>query len=462
MGIIEKKKLAEDKISEIRTQLKAANDDFAAKRKAFGDSEADPTDPATPEFKALDESGQKKDQLATALETATKAYGVLVGVDPADPDGDAKAQELLIERKPGAGMETYGKRLEDSDEFKTLIDSGVFKSKAAFGTRQLIEELASREETKDLIGMGNPDVGLGNLIDPQRGPLIPQNLRPIKITNLIAKGLTDSTSIKFPVETVVSQDAAFVKDPTTEMPVGSGDPEVTAVQAGVKPKTTLAFDIRTFEVETLPVWLPVHRNSMEDIPFLRSFIDARLGNQLDQKIEDEIIAGDGTGENFTGILETDGIGLVNPADGIAFLEGIHHGITLVRLAFEEPQAVGIHPLDWEKIRLLREMVIAQTEDPEDPQTLVPTGQYMFGPPSQAGTTTVWGLTPIITTAIPEGTALVGDYSQAMLWLRAGMRISASDSHEDYFTRNLVAILAEMRAAFGVLKPPAFAKVEIDG
>ena len=34
----------------------------------------------------------------------------------------------------------------------------------------------------------------------------------------------------------------------------------------------------------------------------------------------------------------------------------------------------------------------------------------------------------------------------------------SDQHSDFFTRNLLAILAEMRAAFGVLDPQAFCTV----
>jgi hypothetical protein len=34
----------------------------------------------------------------------------------------------------------------------------------------------------------------------------------------------------------------------------------------------------------------------------------------------------------------------------------------------------------------------------------------------------------------------------------------SDQHADFFTRNLLAILAEMRAAFGVLDPEAFCTV----
>ena len=39
-------------------------------------------------------------------------------------------------------------------------------------------------------------------------------------------------------------------------------------------------------------------------------------------------------------------------------------------------------------------------------------------------------------------------------------ILLSDSHENYFTRNMIAILAEMRAAFGVTRPSAFCRVAL--
>ena len=39
-------------------------------------------------------------------------------------------------------------------------------------------------------------------------------------------------------------------------------------------------------------------------------------------------------------------------------------------------------------------------------------------------------------------------------------MTATDSHMDFFIRNLVAILAEMRAAFGVIQPSAFCKVTL--
>ena len=37
---------------------------------------------------------------------------------------------------------------------------------------------------------------------------------------------------------------------------------------------------------------------------------------------------------------------------------------------------------------------------------------------------------------------------------------ATDSHSDFFVKNLIAILAEMRAAFGVIRPAAFVTIDL--
>jgi HK97 family phage major capsid protein len=58
-------------------------------------------------------------------------------------------------------------------------------------------------------------------------------------------------------------------------------------------------------------------------------------------------------------------------------------------------------------------------------------------------------------AITAGTALVGDFSKAVLWDREQASVTMTDSHADFFIRNLVAILAEERVAFAVTRPKAF-------
>ncbi len=102
----------------------------------------------------------------------------------------------------------------------------------------------------------------------------------------------------------------------------------------------------------------------------------------------------------------------------------------------------MHPTTWEKLRL------SKTAD----------GNYYWGGPALSGLSTVWGFPAVVSTIFPPGTAVVADWRKATLWLREGLTVAASDSHADFFIRNMVAILAEMRGAFTVRRPDAFAEV----
>jgi HK97 family phage major capsid protein len=159
------------------------------------------------------------------------------------------------------------------------------------------------------------------------------------------------------------------------------------------------------------------------------------------------VNGAGTGEDLTGILNTSNI--LSQAQGTdSTADAIHKAITQIRLGFIEPNGVALHPNDWQLLRLSR----------DGGGSVAGTGAYLYGPPSTAGAEQIWGLPVAVTAAVPDDTGLVGDFTQAVLWLREGMQVLASDSHESFFVKNLVALLAELRAAFGVLVPAAFCKV----
>jgi HK97 family phage major capsid protein len=103
----------------------------------------------------------------------------------------------------------------------------------------------------------------------------------------------------------------------------------------------------------------------------------------------------------------------------------------------------MHPTDYETVRLGKDA----------------NGNYIFGPPNSAAAITMWGLPIVRSTLIGQGTALVGAYRQAAtLWVREGIAISATDSHSDWFIRNVTAIKADMRVAFAVTRPTAFCTV----
>ena len=129
------------------------------------------------------------------------------------------------------------------------------------------------------------------------------------------------------------------------------------------------------------------------------------------------------------------------------IDAIVDAIRTVRVTGRRrPTAMVIHPNDWYSAGFLLA---------KDSQL-----KYLIGDP-RAGLdqlNALWGLTVVVSDAITENTALVGDFRYAVLWEREGVNVMVSDQHADFFIRNLLAILAEMRAAFGVLDPQAFCTV----
>jgi HK97 family phage major capsid protein len=72
---------------------------------------------------------------------------------------------------------------------------------------------------------------------------------------------------------------------------------------------------------------------------------------------------------------------------------------------------------------------------------------------------VWGLPIVLSDAIAEGTALVGDYANFVeLAERRGIEVQVSDSHSDFFIKGKQAIRADMRAALPIYRPQAFCEV----
>jgi HK97 family phage major capsid protein len=195
-------------------------------------------------------------------------------------------------------------------------------------------------------------------------------------------------------------------------------------------------------VKTIAHWIPATNRALSDAGQLRTLIDSFLRYGLEEELEDQVLTGSGAGQNFTGILNT--TGTTTQAWDTNVLTTTRKARTKVRVTGRaRPTAYVMHPNDWQTIDLL--------QDNE--------ARYYFGGPARPGNPMLWGLPVVESEGMTEGVAVVADWKLAVLWNRMQTMISMSNSHSDFFVRNLVAILAELRAAFGVIRPSAF--VEID-
>lgn len=240
-----------------------------------------------------------------------------------------------------------------------------------------------------------------------------------------------------PTSTTESDTVNYVEETTRTDMAAETAPGTAA------PEATYAYTLRTVSVRDITHFTPAHRRNLADAGQVRALLEGRLAAGVQRRLEDQIVNGSGVDPNIRGVLNTTGIGTV--ARGTEpRVEALHKAITNVRVnAFVEPEAILVHPTDYEELIFEKDS----------------TGNYLLGPAAGAESRTVWGVPLVVSTAIPQNTALVGAWSVgAQLWLRSGVTISATDSHADFFAKRMVAIMAELRAAFAAWQPKAFCSV----
>src|SRR5262245_5931933 len=215
----------------------------------------------------------------------------------------------------------------------------------------------------------------------------------------------------------------------------------------LKPESEAAPTLVTEPLRTIAHWLPCSEQSLEDVEGLRSWIDNVLLVGLADAEEVQLIAGSGTPPAMTGLINTAGLTAAyaktateSAADAI--LEQAMRVQTASRLPVD---AVVLSPTAFKAI----------TTTKADS-----SGVYLSGQPlAAAPLSSLWGLRYVVSAAIPTDQALVGSFRRgAAIYRKGTIRIDVSNSHSDYFIKNLVAIRAEMREVLAVFKPSAFGKV----
>lgn len=257
------------------------------------------------------------------------------------------------------------------------------------------------------------------------GRIQPAALRTVRITDLLPAGTTNQSQIVYLEETTTTNAAAPV------------------AEAALKPESALAFTERNAAVRKIATVLPVTDELMADEPAMRSYVDARLRLFLDLAEENQIINGTGVAPQMTGLYNVAGI--QTQAKGTdPTPDAIYKAMIKIETgAFLAPEAVVIHPLDWQDIRLLR------TAD----------GMYIWGSPAEAGPERIWGLPVVSTTAATLNTALVANLSAATQYFRReGVSFAVSDQHADFFVTNKLMLRVEMRGVVVVYRPAALCTV----
>jgi HK97 family phage major capsid protein len=258
-------------------------------------------------------------------------------------------------------------------------------------------------------------------------PLVEQRLT---IAGLFAQGAATANSLVYLEETNVVPGAL-----TTAYTTSSGARTGTAVltsEGTAKPAAYIDFTKRSANLEKLAAFLPISEEMLEDEPQISSYINTRLSVFIREAEERRLLT-----KLLAAGIGTAGYGEVG---GNNVFDSVMAGITMVRIeGGMEPDAVLISPLDFAKMAVTKNSM-----------------GYFSGGPYATPATGPWGVPTVITAAVADGSPVVGAFNEgAQVWRKGGLTVESSNSHSDYFRKNLVAIRAEERIALTVYRPAAF-------
>jgi HK97 family phage major capsid protein len=350
-------------------------------------------------------------------------------------------------KKAGKGAETLetptngdlGNGANGNGQIKTVGDivvaSEAFTKRARSHPRFEID-IAERSHFRTTLVSG---AGGANMTNIEYIPTILQVLQQrLTVADLLGAGQTDKGSITYPQQTTYVNATA-----------------VTA-EGAAKPEVTFVFTETNAPVRKIAGWTKISEEVLDDFPAVRSVIDQQLPFMVQQTEEAELLSGDGTGQHLTGLLNTSGIQTQTKAaatPAATNVNAIFNAITKIRVnSFLEPDGIIVHPNDWQIMRL----------------TVDANGQYYAGGPftgayGNPGSGIIidrlWGLPVVVTTAITQGTVLVGAFKiGAMVFRRKGLTVQMFNQNEDDAKKNLIMLLAEERLGLVVWRPAAFCKV----
>ena len=418
-------------------------DDFVQARTALEALEDGVDITAAPEFAAAQAAQETYDAAAEASRSAEREYRAVLELMGDDAPERPVTQ---VAQREAASPVSIGDQFTQSGVFREVSARipETAGSKQAIGTTASVR-VASREQARDI--MRRPQATIfstpDNVVAPDQAPGIRPLplLPPLTVLDLITMATTDSTSVKWVREKAFTNAAAEVAETTAA---------TDEANTTIKPESALQLEPVTFDVTTLAHWMPASKQSLRDVAGVRSLIDSKLEWGLRRRLAHQVINGNGLGANLLGICNTPGIGHVDRSgvDAASLIEDIYDGVVSIGDAYgEAPNVCFVSRSDYKLLRFAR-----------GEEGGAGTGSFIFGPPTKANPIEVEDCLVLPNFDLPAGMSVMGVWREFAVWMHEGLSIALSDSHDDYFIKNLVAILAEFACAAGAMETVAFCEI----
>lgn len=209
-------------------------------------------------------------------------------------------------------------------------------------------------------------------------------------------------------------------------------------EGAAKPESSLTFTPYNVVIETVAHWLKISRQLLMDAPAVVAYIDTRLRDGLAQRIESQLILGNGTTPALSGLTDSGNFTAFTPTSG-ANLAGSINKAKYDRWAVGEMvDTVIVNPTDWAAMEMLRADGA--------------TGEYLYGAPGTTASMNMFGITVVLSPYMTAGSFIIGNLrNSAVLYQRENAVVEMGYVGSD-FTNNLITIRCEERLGLGVERP----------
>jgi HK97 family phage major capsid protein len=314
------------------------------------------------------------------------------------------------------------KKVTFKSALKEALDNGAVEGIAKGNSRSASFELkADMTVAADFTGEVIPaDRVPGYKFDPTR---------PVHVRQLLATGSTQSDVVRYVKESGYSNGAAATAEGTT---LGQSDFDMTAADANVR---------------KIGTYFRISEEMLADTPQLTSYLSARAPEKLLEVEDAQILSGDGTGANLSGII-TDAADFDVSSSG-AFYQSVESAnefdvivaaLNQLSLLNYSADCIMLNPTDFNKILLLKDS----------------TNKYLKDQVYNGLQPSFSGVKVIQNTAIAAGTFLIGNFGiGTQLWVRQGVNVEFFREDGTNVRDGFVTVRVSERVALTNYLPNAF-------
>jgi len=282
--------------------------------------------------------------------------------------------------------------------------------------------IETKAAVSPILASAHNSAGTGAIAAQRSANVVSMSAEALTILDLITVIPSTSNSIEYVQEVGTIINAAAVTE---------GD---------ALPETKFNFEVKSIPMATVGHFTRVSKQFRNDAPALVALIDTRMLFGVRQKLNNNLITGDGTQLSIGGLAGvSDNHTVYSPAVGDGVFESLRKMISAVEDVDFFPNAILMNSADVAEMDLMKDT----------------TGNFIAADPRTGLNARAWGLPIIKTKGIATGKAMVVDFANACtLWDRGETGVEISEQDSDNFVKNLVTIKADGRFQLTVEHPKA--------